>query len=113
MMSYNIKNYYQVKCDDPLCNLILPSTSSYLDSLGEMKDRVYNDEWQELKCNNETYHFCPNHYHVMCVECEKCSVGSLDDLISEGWADPDNQNITRCPACYEKNQKMFDERYKK
>lgn len=102
-MSYRTRVFVGIRCDQPGCRKVvdLDDMEWYADT-DYAQDMADEMEYQTIDLDEGDWHvrhYCPLHTHATCVQCGCQQTGKLDDIMTAGWQDPLDTDITLCPMC--------------
>lgn len=101
-MSYTVRAFCGVTCDEPGCDLNLNDGEIGWFSDMDMACDIASDEcWQTIGYGaKDTRHYCVNHIHARCMMCGREAVGNRWDLEDDGWDEIDDRSCALCPDCF-------------
>ena len=107
-MSYQVRSFCTIKCDQPGCDRHLSDEWDYGEigwypSMGHADEAAQDNGWQVKGDGIHAKHYCPDHIHATCHRCGRTETNDIDTLNSEKWWNAGWDN-TMCPGCVRRSE---------
>lgn len=100
-MSYLEEKFYSVACDHPGCGNTYDEygDGEWYGNKGDADTHSVEYGWQVIHDGDSVRHYCPEHHHAECRQCDAKETGSPTQLKKEGWVYDDEGTVVSCPEC--------------